>query len=205
MHIHISLGTKYQLKLAILIFWTKFTQQRYCRSKTENVSITVVHIRISVSTNFQLKLSFLIISFKFTRKGSKTEKGNITIEFCILDFVLLPNFSLNWQFCFCFLPNFSKEGVSVQNCKFTSLPMIASYYIKLSCTGADRYNGICDKTRQSCVRCLLIISVRVRRLGALERKLVSIIHKVHRCEGTQSPHFNRLLFERSSSLADNGN
>ena len=35
LQIWISLGTKFQLKLITLIFWTKFTQKRYFLSKTE--------------------------------------------------------------------------------------------------------------------------------------------------------------------------
>ena len=35
LHIWISLGTKFQLKLIILSFWTKFTQKRYFQLKTE--------------------------------------------------------------------------------------------------------------------------------------------------------------------------
>ena len=34
-HIQISLSTKFQLKLTILLFWTKFTQKGYFRLKTE--------------------------------------------------------------------------------------------------------------------------------------------------------------------------
>ena len=34
-HIQISLGTKFQLKLIILSFWTKFTQKRYFQPKAE--------------------------------------------------------------------------------------------------------------------------------------------------------------------------
>ena len=51
------LATKFHLKLTILIFWTKFGQKGYFRSKTEKV--------------------------------------NITIEFCIFELVQVPNFSLN--------------------------------------------------------------------------------------------------------------
>ena len=35
LHISISLGTKFQLKLIILSFWTKLTQKRYFQLKTE--------------------------------------------------------------------------------------------------------------------------------------------------------------------------
>ena len=36
----ISLGTKFQLKLKILFFWTKFAQKGYFWSKIEKASIT---------------------------------------------------------------------------------------------------------------------------------------------------------------------
>ena len=35
LHILISLGTKFQLKLIVLSFWTKFTEKRYFQLKTE--------------------------------------------------------------------------------------------------------------------------------------------------------------------------
>ena len=35
LHIRISLNTKFQHKMAILSFWTKFTQKGYFQSKTE--------------------------------------------------------------------------------------------------------------------------------------------------------------------------
>ena len=39
-NIRISLGTKFQLKLTILIFWTKFAQKGFFRSKTEKLNTT---------------------------------------------------------------------------------------------------------------------------------------------------------------------
>ena len=41
LHIGISLGAKFQLKQAILIFWIKFAQKGYFRSKTEKVSTII--------------------------------------------------------------------------------------------------------------------------------------------------------------------
>ena len=41
LHIRISLGTKCQLKLTILIFWTKISQKGCSRSKVENVNTTI--------------------------------------------------------------------------------------------------------------------------------------------------------------------
>ena len=74
LHIQISLDTKIHFKLTILtIFWTKFSQKRYFRSKTEKV--------------------------------------NITMEFCIFGLVQVPNFSLKWQF-WVFGTNLPKMGIS---------------------------------------------------------------------------------------------
>ena len=41
MHIRISAGTKFQLKLTIMTFWTKFFQKGYSRWKTEKITITI--------------------------------------------------------------------------------------------------------------------------------------------------------------------
>ena len=41
LHIRIGLGTKFYLKLIILIFWTKFAQKGHFRSKTETVIINI--------------------------------------------------------------------------------------------------------------------------------------------------------------------
>ena len=37
----ISLGTKFQLKLKIVIFWTTFAHEGYFRSKTEKMNILI--------------------------------------------------------------------------------------------------------------------------------------------------------------------
>ena len=42
---------------------------------------------------------------------SKTEKVNSTTKFCVFKLVLLPNFSLNWQFCISG-PNLPKKDIS---------------------------------------------------------------------------------------------
>ena len=41
LHIRISLGTKFQLKVTILIFWTKFSRKVCFRSKTGRVNTTI--------------------------------------------------------------------------------------------------------------------------------------------------------------------
>ena len=39
--IQINTGTKFQLKLTILIFWTKFSQKAYCWLKAEKLNIII--------------------------------------------------------------------------------------------------------------------------------------------------------------------
>ena len=39
--LHISLGSKFQVKLTILIFWTKIVQKGYFWSKTEKVNTII--------------------------------------------------------------------------------------------------------------------------------------------------------------------
>ena len=55
LHIRISLDTNFQLKLTILIFFTKFTKNGYFQSKTDKMDTTTEFciIQISVGTKFQ--------------------------------------------------------------------------------------------------------------------------------------------------------
>ena len=68
LHIWISLGTKFQLKLITLSFWTKFTQKRYFQSKTEQAvqwlqafAFCVVNIKSAVVFKHYEDLKDLII------------------------------------------------------------------------------------------------------------------------------------------------
>ena len=83
---------------------------------------------------------------KFAEKGcfrSKTEKVNITMEFCIFELVSVPNFSLHWQFWFLYQICL-KTVFPVWNWKTAVLrvPVVVTYYIKLCRTGADRHKVI---------------------------------------------------------------
>ena len=110
LHIRIILGTKLQLKLANFIFWTKFSQNQYFRSKTEKVDITIEFciFEVVLELNFRLNGQFWFFCTKFVLKGYfrlKTEEMNITIEYCIHEFVQVSNFSLTYNFK-CFGTNF---------------------------------------------------------------------------------------------------
>ena len=64
LHIWISLDVKFQLKLTILSFWTKFVQKRYFRSKTEEVNITVEFciFELGLMPFFSLTKNFYILN-----------------------------------------------------------------------------------------------------------------------------------------------
>ena len=66
LHIRISLGTKFQFELTILIYWTKFAQKGYLRSKTEKLLFSVrpwsLFTIISFSTWGILMSLFLLVA-----------------------------------------------------------------------------------------------------------------------------------------------
>ena len=88
LHTKISLSTKFQLKLTILVFQNKIFPKRafLVEKRKRQHHRWVAHIRISVDTKFRLKLTVLIFCTKFPQKSnfwSKIEKMNTIIEFCI--------------------------------------------------------------------------------------------------------------------------
>ena len=73
-----------------------------------------MRIQISCCIKFHFEQTILNFGTKFAQERyllSKTEKVNIVIELCIFKLVLVPNFSLNWQFLF-FWPDLPKQGFS---------------------------------------------------------------------------------------------
>ena len=118
MHVRISVGTKFRLKVTILNFWTKFPRKRYFHSKTKKMKQHhwILHIWISLAIKFQLQLTILTFWTKFAQKGhfqSKTEGFNITFEFFMLELESVPNLSLKWEF-WCFGPSLPQKGISTQ-------------------------------------------------------------------------------------------
>ena len=69
LHIQIILGTQFQLKLTILIFWTKFARKGYFRPKTEKLNIESCNVRFKRATKSQLKVTILIFWTKFAQEG----------------------------------------------------------------------------------------------------------------------------------------
>ena len=99
LEIQIGPATKFQLKLIILIFWTKFAR----KNKANEHYYWILHIRISLGIKFQLKLIILTFATKFAQKGHfwlKTKKVNTVTEFRIFELIWVSSFTLNWQFWF---------------------------------------------------------------------------------------------------------
>ena len=96
-HIEISLGTKFQLKLTILILLTRFAQKDFFWFKTEKVN--TIHFLHNIaysnwsSVKFQLKLTNFDLLDQISPKRyfqSQTDKVIIIIEFHIFKLVLVP-------------------------------------------------------------------------------------------------------------------
>ena len=66
-HTRISLSTKLQPKLTILIFWTKFVQKRYFRLKTDKVNSLLNSA--DLNPNFNLNWQFWPLGPNLPKKG----------------------------------------------------------------------------------------------------------------------------------------
>ena len=116
LNIQISWSTKFQFKLTILIYWTKFAKKEHFgwkqRKWTSPLS-SACSLTISIfGTKFPQKWHFWL----------KIEKVNITMEFCIFKLVKVPNFSLNWKFWLS-RPNLHKTRISSWNWKKQTSPL----------------------------------------------------------------------------------
>ena len=116
MHMQISLGTKFQLKLTILNFWIKFAGKEYFRPKSRKVNITIELCICELIDNFGF-LDQIYPKTVFLVKNRKSEHRhwipNIPIG-------LGTKFQLQLTILI-FWAKFAKKGVSSLNWKFTSL------------------------------------------------------------------------------------
>ena len=87
--IQISLGTKFQLKLTILIFWPDLPKKGFSGLKqkkwTPHIFYIILHIQISLVRNFSSNWQFDFLDEICPKIDfqSKTVKVIITMEFCI--------------------------------------------------------------------------------------------------------------------------
>ena len=86
MQIRISLDTKFQLKLTILFFWTKFYQKGYLLSKTEEVNTTIelCIIKIVKVLTISLNWQFWFLGPNLSKKGISSLKQKKEHHYWIL-------------------------------------------------------------------------------------------------------------------------
>ena len=62
MHIEIRLGTEFQFKLSIFVFWIKLAQKNVflVKNTKRECSNLILHLSVSLDTKLQHKLTFLI-------------------------------------------------------------------------------------------------------------------------------------------------
>ena len=136
LHIRIiSLYAKFQLKLKILISWTKFAQTRVflVKNRKREHHHCILHIRISLRTKIHYKETIFNLGPNLPKKGfwSKTKKMRITIEFRIFKLVWAPNFILNKQF-WILVRNLPKKSIFHRKRKKTTIEIcISAYHICL--------------------------------------------------------------------------
>ena len=90
LHIQISLGIKFRLKLTLLNFWIESTQKGYFRTKKNENYHRILHFQVNLDSKFQLQPTILSLATNFQNKvytsGQKQKKMNITIEFFVFGF-----------------------------------------------------------------------------------------------------------------------
>ena len=112
----ISLCSKFQLKLTILIFWTKLPIKWWFPFKTKKVNTAIGFCTFDIGfvLNFSWKWKFWFSGPNLPKKGcflSKTEKVKTTISFSRFELVLVRNCSWNWIF-WLLLAKFAQNCVS---------------------------------------------------------------------------------------------
>ena len=114
--IRISLSTKFQLKMVILIFWIKVAQKRYFPSKKKiKHRHWIRHIQFTLITEIQLKTGNFNFWTKFSQKSyswriKKSEHHHWFLHFWIS---LAKYLGFKWQICL-FQPNSPKNCISSQ-------------------------------------------------------------------------------------------
>ena len=133
LHIWISLSTNFQLKVTILILWTKFAKKKVFPVTNWKVNI-IIELRISklvLVSNFCLNWQFWFFWPDLPKKGFsglKQKKWTPHIFYIILhiQISLVRNFSSNWQFWF-FGSNLPKKVFPRENSpRTTSLCFLCS-------------------------------------------------------------------------------
>ena len=144
----ISPGTKFQLKVTILIFWTKFAQRGCFWSKTEKMKSTIEFCIFELVwvPNFSLSWQFWFLGPRFPKRVIPVKNIKSEHHHWILHIQISggTKFQFKLTILIFFYQICSKKEFPVENGKIALVraSMIVTYYIKLFRTGANRHNGI---------------------------------------------------------------
>ena len=124
----IPLGTKFQLKMTIFIFLTRFTQKGFFWSKTEKIN-TSYFLHNSAYSNY------LFFGSNLQKKVFPVK--NWKIWHChwiphIQISLLVPNFCFNWQFWFFWRDLFKKDFSGLKQEKWTPHNFYIILHIQIS-------------------------------------------------------------------------
>ena len=115
--IQISLGTKFQLKLTILIFWPDLPKKGFSGLKQKkwrpHIFYIIPHIQISLVRNFSSNWQILFFGSNLQKKVFPVKKWKKCHHHWIPQIqisLLIPSFGFNSQFCF-FLTSFVQKGL----------------------------------------------------------------------------------------------
>ena len=102
LHIWISLGTKFKLKIKFLIFWTKFVHKEFFRWKWTEVNITIKFyiLKLVKVPNLSLICQFWFLKLNLNKKVFlvKKRKRKHTIAFYIFQLPWAPNLTPHKKF-----------------------------------------------------------------------------------------------------------
>ena len=140
LHIQITAGTKVQLKLTSLIFWTKFAQKGCFWSQTEkmNSAIEFCICKLVEVPNFSLNRQFWFLDQVWPKRVLPIKNGQSEHHHWILHIriSLGTKFQLKLTILIFFWPILLKKGISGRKRKNRTCAFVyGRYYIKLSARG----------------------------------------------------------------------
>ena len=182
LHVGISLGTKFQLKLTSLIFWTKFTPKWCFWSNAEklNSAIDFCIFELVEVLNFSLNRQFWNFGAKFAQKvcfWSKTKKWTSPFNSTCVGISLGTKFQLKltslifWtKFTpkWCFWSNAEKQNSAIDFCIFELVEALNfSLNRQFWFFGSSLLKkGISGYKRKNCTSSCFTYYIKLFRMGA---------------------------------------
>ena len=149
LHNRISSGTKFQVELTILVFWTRLIQKGFFQSKTNKLNTTIEFCKFELVKIPDFNLEFTILSFwnNFSQKGIipvKNRKSEHLYWVLHVRISLATKFQFKLTF-FYFLTNFAQKGnfqSKTENLQLSILPWSLLTILNFSAGGSTDTTGL---------------------------------------------------------------